>query len=264
MKHLSIPKVHLSLFVLFLMAYASISYGQQTIQAQDIVDALKAGQDVSYENVTVTGIMDLTAYAEKAATLPKRKGYNGNEVENHIKGNIRFKNCRFDDHVYAYFNDDNISHTKGNSKYTFITNFRGDVIFEDCEFEKRAWFKYSDFSEKAVFTGTSFNGSSTFKYAEFPEYADFAGTTFDDDNTFKYAKFWESVSFADSKFNEDAIFKYTKFKDGVTFKNSIFDEDLDFKYTEIRGDFVDDNMQVSGEANTKYMKVNGKKFSHWN
>jgi hypothetical protein len=136
MKQSYLSKVQLGLFILFLMGYASLSYGQKTIQAQEIVDALKDGQNVSYENVTITGVMDMTAYAEKAANLPKKRGYNSKDIENHIKGDLTFKNCRFDDHVYAYFNDDNISHTKGNSKYTFVTNFRGNVIFENALLKK--------------------------------------------------------------------------------------------------------------------------------
>lgn len=259
MKKQSILSAQLFFLCLFFMSYSQLTNAQKTINASDIVTAMKDGQDVSYENVTIVGVLDMTSAKEELPDLPRKKMWGGDNIESKLRGDISFINCTFEDHVYAYFNDKDIDHTDGDSEYTFIVNFKGDVKFQDCNFQKRAWFKYSEFYEDSDFSGTRFEGSSTFKYSEFPEKTSFANTVFEDDNTFKYTQFSEFVSFENAQFHEDAIFKYTKFKDGVSMKNTTFQDDLDFKYTEIRGNFDDENMVVDGKMNTKYFSYKGKK-----
>ena len=259
MKKQSIRSVQLLFLCLFFMSYSQLTTSQTRVNASDIVDRMKAGDDVSYENTTIVGVLDMTSAEEELPDLPRKKMWGGDNIESTLRGDISFVNCTFEDHVYAYFNDKNIDHTDGNSEYTFIVHFKGDVKFTACNFQKRAWFKYSEFDEDSDFSGTQFEGSSTFKYAQFPEKTSFANTTFEDDNTFKYTKFSEFVSFENAHFHEDAIFKYTKFKDGVSMNNTNFHDDLDFKYTEIRGDFDDANMVVDGKMDTKYFKHKGKK-----
>lgn len=259
MKKQSIGSIQLFFLCLFFLSYTHISTAQTRINASEIEQRMKAGDDVSYENVTIVGVLDMTSAREKLPDLPRKSSWGGDNIESKLRGDISFINCTFEDHVYAYFNDKNIDHTPGNSEYTFIAHFDGDVKFKDCDFKKRAWFKYSEFDEASDFSGTQFEGSSTFKYADFPERTSFANTIFEDENTFKYAEFSEYVSFENAQFHEDAVFKYTKFKDGVSMKNADFRDDLDFKYTEIRGEFDDDNMVVDGKMNTKYFKVKGKK-----
>jgi len=232
---------------------------QNKVLASEIVHLIKAGEDVIYENATIVGVFDMTSAEEELPDLPRKKMWGGDNIESTLRGDISFINCTFAGDVYAYFNDKNIDHTDGNSEYTFIVHFDGDVTFKDCIFKERAWFKYSEFDEDSDFSGTRFEGSTTFKYTDFPERTSFANTLFEDDSTFKYTKFSEHVSFENAEFYEDAIFKYTKFKDGVTMKNAIFHDDLDFKYTEIKGDFDDSNMVVDGKMNTKYLKLKGKR-----
>lgn len=258
MKKRSYFSIQFLFLVLFFISYAQLTIAQAKVDAAEIVERMVSGKDVSYKNVIIVGVLDMTNAVEQLKELPPRKGYRDNKVEISLKGDISFVNCIFEDHVYAYFSDKGIGHTKGNSEYTFITNFDGEVIFKDCSFQKRAWFKYSAFDEDSDFSGTQFKGSSTFKYAVFPEKTSFFNASFEEDNTFKYAVFSEYVSFENAQFYEDAIFKYTKFKDGVSMNNTNFQDDLDFKYTKISGEFDNANMVVDGQMNTKYFKVNGK------
>lgn len=211
---------------------------QQTVNASDIIEDIKLGKTISYNNVTITGVLDMTYMNEKLPDLPKKykwyKNGGSNSIEEQIESKISFTNCVFEDNVYAYFHDEK-------SEYTFIANFENDVTFNNCTFKGEALFKYSDFDRNASFKGSKFNKRSTFKYAKFRENVSFAGTTF----------------------NEDAIFKYSEFKNGVSFNNAVFEDNLDIKYTKVKGDFDISNMSVSNDIDSKYTKINGKGFSKY-
>lgn len=208
---------------------------QDRVSATEIMRDIQDGKDISYENVTIVGVLDLTYMDSKIGDLPRRSkwGNNGdNEVKETIEVNVSFVNCTFTDDVLAYIHEDH-------SGYTFTADFEQDVVFKNCEFERDALFKYSDFDEGANFSGSKFRRESTFKYAEFDESASFANTVFDD----------------------DANFKYTEFDRGVSFENAVFEESLNIKYLEVRGDFNIAKMEVDDDIDAKYTKINGKSFT---
>lgn len=225
---------------IFLLVF-TFSFSQNSVSASSIMKQIKDGKDVSYENVTINGDLDMTFMDEKLPTLPKKRKWwkNGgsNSVEEQIESKVIFKNCVFEGNVYAYFHDDEKIGT--GSKYTFIANFENDVIFENCTFKEDALFKYSEFEQDASF----------------------AGSTFDDRTTFKYAEFENNVSFANTNFDKSAVFKYTKFKEGVSFNNAQFQDNLDIKYMEVRGDFDVKNMTVANKIDSKYTDINGEGLS---
>ena len=211
---------------------------QQTVKANDILNDIKRGKTISYKNVTITGVLDMTYMNEKLSELPTKRRWwknNGsNSVEETIENKITFINCVFENDVLAYFHDED-------SGYTFIANFENDIRFKNCQFKRDAMFKYSDFEGNA----------------------DFSGSTFKESTTFKYAKFKNRVSFANTVFDESAIFKYSKFKDGVSFNNAHFKEDLNLKYTQVRGDFDIKGMKVAYDINSKYTDINGHGLSKY-
>lgn len=210
---------------------------QTKVAASEIMDAIKNGEDIKYENVTITGVLDFTYMDEKRDDLPRRSRWwrNGsNEVEEFIESSISFKNVVFEDDVLAYYHDER-------SGYTFTADFERAVLFEKCEFKRNAMFKYSTFEESASFAGSTFNDENTFKYAQFEEMADFSNTYFDD----------------------DGIFKYTKFRDGVSFRAAKFDRSVDMKYTKVRGDLDLEDMDVRWDIITKYAEVNGRSFTRY-
>ncbi len=234
----SIKKQTVLSLILFAFLLSTNVFAQQTVSASDIMRDIKMGKSVSYDNVTITGTLDMTYMNEKLPDLPKKRSWwkneGSNSVEQQIESSISFTNCVFEDNVYAYFHDED-------SGYTFIANFENDVKFANCTFNGEALFKYSDFERNADFKDSKF-GSRT---------------------TFKYAKFNNNVSFANSTFDEDAIFKYTQFRDGVSFNNAKFQDDLDIKYTKVSGDFDIKNMTVLDNIDSKYTKINGKGFSKY-
>ena len=234
----SIKKPTVLSFILCAFIFSTTAFAQETVKASDILRDIKMGKSVAYENVTITGILDMTFMNEKLPDLPKKKSWwkNGgsNSVEEQIEGSVSFTNCTFEDNVYAYFHDED-------SEYTFVANFENDVRFTNCTFKEEALFKYSEFESNA----------------------DFSGSTFSDKTTFKYAKFDQNVSFANTVFDEDAVFKYTEFKDGVSFNKANIRNNLDIKYTKVKGDFDISNMTVSNDIDSKYTKINGKGFNKY-
>ncbi len=238
MKTKRIPKKITALLLFCTLMLTSTLIAQNTVDAKEILSAIKNGKNVSYENVTITGVLDMTFMDEKAADLPtRRKWYknNGsNSIEEQIEVKISFVNCIFKDNVFAYIHDED-------SKYTFIANFQDDVKFTNCTFKGNALFKYSDFENDA----------------------DFSGSKFKENTTFKYAKFDKNVSFANTTFDEDAIFKYSEFRKGVSFGNAKFRGNLNLKYTKVDGEFNVKGMDVAYDIDSKYTKINGKSFNKY-
>ena len=239
MKTKRIPKRIASLVMLFFALFITTSLlAQKSISANDILSDIKNGKNVTYENVTITGNLDMTFMDEKLPDLPKkRKWYNNggsNSVEEQIEGKVSFVNCIFEDNVFAYIHEED-------SGYTFIANFENDVRFSNCTFKGNALFKYSDFEKEANFSGSKFKENTTFKYAKFNESANFSSTVFE----------------------EDAIFKYSEFSRGVSFNNAKFEENLNLKYTKVNGDFDIKGMDVAYDIDSKYTKINGKGFSKY-
>lgn len=233
-------KVIAAIALLFLGFLTESALGQSgtSVKASDIMDAMKDGKDISYENVTVTGTLDFTYMDDKSPDLPRQRRWwrNGgdNTVNEVIESKISFVNVTFEEDVIAYYHEDR-------SGYTFTADFENNVLFKNCNFKRDAMFKYSEFERDASFEGTSFLDETTFKYAQFEEKADFSNATFD----------------------EDAIFKYTKFRDGVSFTATRFERSLDMKYTKVRGDFETKDMFVKWDLDTKYTDINGRSFSKY-
>lgn len=223
---------------LLLCLFAGQLHAQTVVKASEIMEALKRGEEVSYTNATIQGVLDFTFMEEKLPDLPTKRRWwrdgGDNTVNEDIESKVSFINCTFEDHVIAYYHDKR-------NEYTFTADFEKDVKFEKCQFKRDAMFKYSNFEGDAVF----------------------AGSTFDEETTFKYAEFDYSADFSSTRFDEDAIFKYTKFRDGASFNAAKFERSLDMKYTKVSGDFDVKDMDVRWDIITKYAEVNGRSFSRY-
>jgi len=226
----------IALLFLGFLTESALAQSSNSVKASYIMDAMKSGKDISYENVTVTGTLDFTYMDEKSPDLPRQRRWwrNGgdNTVNEVIESKISFVNVTFEEDVIAYYHEERLG-------YTFTADFEKDVLFKNCNFKRDAMFKYSEFERDASFEGTSFLDETSFKYAEFEEKVDFSKAIFD----------------------KDAIFKYTKFRDGVSFTSARFERSLDMKYTKVRGDFDTKDMFVKWDLDTKYTDINGRSFS---
>jgi len=219
MKH----KIKLLSISFLLISFITIS--QNKVEASKIMQDIKAGKSIFITDATISGVLDFTYMDEMLQKLSDKKknswwnlGKSDNTIKKTIAVKISFINCTFRDDVLAYIPDED-------SGYTFIANFEDIAIFKNCNFNRKAMFKYSHFAKNSDFSGTTFDEDSTFKYAKFHQNISFANTVFDEIATFKYAKFNKNVSFSNAVFKDSAIFKYTEF----------YNDDIDSKYTRING-----------------------------
>ncbi|AUC83986.1 hypothetical protein CW731_01175 [Polaribacter sp. ALD11] len=258
-------KYKITLLAISFFLVNSISYAQRTVKASAIMKDIKAGKSISIENTTIEGVLDFTYMDDAMEKLPRKRksswfnwssNNSSNEIKKMIDVKISFINCTFKEDVLAYIPDED-------SGYTFIASFEDIAIFKNCNFERKAMFKYSRFERDSDFSNSTFDDENTFKYAKFDKNIDFSNTLFNEAATFKYAKFSKNVSFSNATFKDSATFKYTQFNDGVSFKNTKFEEDLNIKYMKVSGDFNISNMDVAYEIDSKYTEINGRSFSKY-
>lgn len=242
----------------FAILFTSVTAIAQTVTADEIMNKAKNGDNVRYENVTVSGIVDLTPYPEEGRDLPSRKWFStgDNMIDNTIRGEITFVNVTFEDDFLAYYHDER-------SEYTFVSHFDEAVTFKNCTFLRDAAFKYSEFEEEADFSGSTFNRDANFKYAEYQREANYSNTRFDEEGNFKYAEFKEQADFSNAVFDEDANFKYAELRDGVKFTNAEFNGLWNIKYADMDDEVDLSGIQVNDDVDSKYTKINGRSFERY-
>ena len=252
-----------TLITSFLLALVALlpALAQKTIDARDIIDKINRKEAVSYQGVTITGDLDLTNLANR------REIHNGNwhgdsqEFLSVVDVPLTFRNCIFKGKFLAYRTDEEERRLINKSNKVYNTDFTEGVTLENCTFEDKAAFKYSNFSQRALFTGNTFREETLFKYAKFRNAADFSGSSFKGYADFKYTKFDESSAFQKAVFERSADFKYTKFDEGVDFRQARFSGNADFKYTHFpRGTNFDD-VRFDGSTDFKYTTLDGRKFA---
>ncbi|UTA68547.1 pentapeptide repeat-containing protein [Emticicia sp. 21SJ11W-3] len=251
------------LFIFLLCAgIGGSAIAQKEVSAKTIFEAIDQGKAVNYEGVTITGNLDLTELSNKKR-IKKSKGYE--EYKSYVEVPITFRNCVFKNDFIAYKNSENEKGGKwGNTSWsigegaTSTTDFERSVTIENCTFEAKSEFKYSDFADKASFAGTKFQKEANFKYAGFKKESNFANCRFGEYANFKYSDFKYDADFFSADFRNYADFKYANFNERVTFKGSTFNNNADFKYAEFKDSGNFDNTRFRSGIDMKYS--NGKKY----
>ncbi|QJW88166.1 pentapeptide repeat-containing protein [Spirosoma taeanense] len=251
-------KKMLTSLLLFLTALAP-TLAQQTVDAREIIAKINRKEPVTYQNVTITGDLDLTNLANRRE---RREGNWRGESEEYlstVEAPLTFRNCQFQGKVLAYRTEENRP-MKASSK-VYNADFREAVTIENCQFADDAAFKYSTFSQRALFTGNTFRDDALFKYAKFRNAADFSGSTFQGYADFKYTKFDEESAFQKVAFERTADFKYTKFDEGTDFRQARFSGNADFKYTHFPQGTNFDEVRFNGSTDFKYTTLDGRRFA---
>ncbi|WP_077921708.1 pentapeptide repeat-containing protein [Spirosoma sp. 209] len=245
----------------FLLALVLLTpaLAQRTVSATEIIDKINRKQTVSYENVTVTGDLDLTSLANRREVRDGNWRGESEEYLSTVEVPLTFRNCRFDGKFLAYRSEEGRFMKISNRVYN--ADFNEAVTIENCTFSDDAAFKYSAFRQQAQFTGNTFRNEALFKYTKFNSAADFSGSNFRGYADFKYTKFDEQALFAKAHFDRSADFKYTKFDEGVTFKSARFDGNADFKYVHFPRQTNLDDVAFNGGTDFKYTTLNGRRFS---
>jgi hypothetical protein len=251
-------------FVTFLLsAFVAIApaLAQKSIDAKEIIAKINRKEAVAYQNVTISGDLDLTDLANRREVSEGNGVGQSREFLSVVGVPITFRNCSFTGKVLAYHTDEQQGNrliSKNNVVYN--ANFTEAVTIENCQFADDAAFKYSVFDQRVLFTGNTFSREALFKYARFQDAVTFSGSTFGGDADFKYTKFDEASTFQKATFNRSADFKYTKFGEGVDFGQARFMGSTDFKYTKFPNGSTFDNTRFDGPADFKYTTLAGRKF----
>lgn len=249
-------------FVTFLFALIAIipTLAQKTVDAKEIIGKINRKEAVTYQNVTVSGDLDLTSLANRKEIRDGNWGDQENYLST-VEVPLSFKNCTFKGKFLAYRTEDREGKLLRANNIVYNTDFTEAVTIEGCQFEDNAAFKYSHFGQRAIFTDNTFRQEALFKYSKFRNAADFSGSTFRNYADFKYTQFNESSAFQNARFERYADFKYTKFDEGVDFQKASFSGNADFKYTNFPRGTKFDDARFNGAVDFKYTKLDGRKFS---
>ena len=234
---------------------------QKEVAAKEIFNAINKKQSVQYDGVIVTGDLDLTELSNRKI---KNESKGWEEIKTTVEVPVVFRNCTFKGDVIAYKHLEegkngrvfNLEINYGGKTYS--TDFRENVVFENCTFNGGSEFKYSTFSKPANFSGTEFAHQANFKYARFHNDAFFVGINFNDYANFKYADFREKAEFQNTRFRDYADFKYAEFKDNVNFTSGRFQRHADFKYADFNDGAKFDKTDFESSTDFKYS--NGKRY----
>ncbi|WP_420150145.1 pentapeptide repeat-containing protein [Spirosoma sp.] len=247
-------------FLFFSLVSLSSVMAQTMVDAKEIIAKINRKESVSYQNATITGDLDLTNLANRKEVRDGNWGDTPHYLSV-VDVPLSFKNCTFKGKFLAYRTENEEGKILKTDNIVHNANFSEAVTVENCQFEGDATFKYSHFSQRAIFTENTFRNVALFKYAEFRNAADFSGSNFHGYADFKYTKFDESSAFQNARFDRHADFKYTKFDESVNFQKASFSGNTDFKYTKFpRGTRFDD-ARFSGFTDFKYTTLDGEKFS---
>ncbi|MDD1741050.1 MAG: pentapeptide repeat-containing protein [Methanothrix sp.] len=204
------------LLLLFMPAAAADESGinsqlphSSAIAAQNIVSQIRSGQPVSYNNITVTGQLDLSLIEgpiSQALVITNSR----------FQGPVRF--MKLADFADAYFD----------ASSSFIAaSFSGDSSFSSAEFRGDAAFLGASFAADVDFDDARFIRSGSFRAARFEDVR-FFETEFSGQVTFLSALFSGNATFAATRFQSDVVFRQARFLMGSTFGLSSFAGLADF------------------------------------
>lgn len=252
----------LLLSLLFFSTATLAGLAQKTVSANDIMAAINRKQTISYQNITIVGDLDLTNLANRREIRDGSWRGGAQMFLSTVDVPITFRNCTFKGKFLAYRAEPEEERKLINmNDKVYNTDFTEAVIIEGCQFTDNAAFKYSTFSQQAMFINNTFQEVALFKYSKFRNAADFSGSTFRGHADFKYTMFDEAASFQKVTFDRYADFKYTKFDERVDFGQARFTSIADFKYTQLPRDTNFGDTRFNGSSDFKYATLDGRKFS---
>lgn len=116
-----------------------------------------------------------------------------------------------------------------------IDNYKGEIFFDDCIFEKTVDLTNTLFKKKARFRECTFKEKVKFDNTVFHDLADFWRSTFCEKTIFYKVDFHGAVVFSAATFRENVLFTYTLFEKVTIFRGSNFDKGVDLSLAIISG-----------------------------
>jgi hypothetical protein len=179
---------------------------KQNVTASDLLQALAGGEDIQFNQCTITGVLDVNRLfdpAEKFQTekLALTQGQERKTIT--LPQPIVFDKCLFEENVVfsgPWAEPDKVA-----------IEFKNDVIFNSSVFKAQARFRNAAFCGTAGFDGCTFGGVVTFKNACFNGDAKFRTVVFSGYCLLGGAEFKSSARFANTHFAKGGNFSGVKF-----------------------------------------------------
>lgn len=139
---------------------------------------------------------------------------------------IRFVNCTFDKAVLGYINSEGRE---------MVSQFYGDISFENCFFNDEVDFRKAAFHGKVYFSKCKFMEKTNFQDATFMQYASYYGSEFSKELFFQNARFYNRASFMEITAAYHLMFQSAQFRDDVNFSVSKAFDYVDFSLCRFYG-----------------------------
>jgi hypothetical protein len=146
----------------FLMAIIALSgigaYAQKEISSAEIISQISEGRNLSYENVIITGDIDVLNFGNAIET--GKYPENGKTVyvlSKFVRQPVSFKNCTFKGRLTFCHKTESSSEKK-----EYRIEFSNDVAFKNCTFEKAVDFELTNFDKAVSFEGSIFQEQPRF------------------------------------------------------------------------------------------------------
>ncbi len=155
------------------------------IQASFVLEKIKQDHSISLQNKTIKGVLDLTSLAQA-----RKRAL--------INSQLTFKDCVFEDSLVAF--------RLAKQKATFCL-FRGDVTFDNCQFDDGFYAKEAFFDLNVQFSQCFFKKTASFEGATFRgQYLLFRDCHFAAEAQFQRIESWGTTDFLRTQFGGIASF----------------------------------------------------------
>ncbi len=151
------------------------------VSAAEIIKRFEKSQPVNYENVTISGDLDLSNLPVRTndAIYPEN-GKTARVYATTVDQPITFRNVIFDGKLNFFRRSET---NKEINEYRIV--FERGVVFENCTFNETANFELTNFNGGVSFAGSTFNYKPSFVRVGLVSVPDLAKTTFANGSIFK-------------------------------------------------------------------------------
>jgi len=209
------------------------------VPASEVLAKIQNGQPIEYDDVLITGNLDLSK-----SDLPT-KNADKMDYQNSNSNGVQIVNKDIDLNKYVLCMPEDIKVVRSsikmsNSKIMGIMDFSNTLLentidFDNIVFNNDVHFQNTEFNGTNPvgykFKSARFNGSADFSCSMFKSTVFFFSSTFNKDVEFWNSKFSSDAYFLNSDFNQDAEFQNSKFH-RLNFYESKFNNDVHFENSE--------------------------------
>ncbi|MCX8207772.1 MAG: pentapeptide repeat-containing protein [Methanothrix sp.] len=214
------------------------------VSAAEILGKIRAGEPAIYENVFVSGDINISRIGKPLIAPIKI-------ANSTINGSLKIDGVEFMGPL-------NLSGTVFSGDVAARgASFDSDVSFAGAHLLRNAEFSLARFSGTANFVGTNFHGPLSMSYAQFLKVVSFEGAAFWNYADLSNAQFMDDTSFERVHFLRGVSFEFARFYQLVSFWRSVFHGETSFANSEFSG--TANFMSVSFDENAIFM---GSRFSH--